>query len=388
MRILLTHQPLTGHFHAMVPLAIALRDAGHEVAFATGARFGKVVERAGFRVFACGIDYVDAPMTLESIADWPECCARFPGKLALQQVCGFVEGFAPAMAEDLLPLVAEWRPHVIVREPLEFGGYLAAETYGLPCASVMWGIYISVPEVVPDSLHALRARFNLPPDPALVSVDRDLVLKFLPMSWTNHASAEPASLRAFCAPPWDHPGESELPEWFARLPDQPTVYATLGTTFNRAPEVFQTLMEALADEPINVVITIGRTNDPESLPPPPNNVTIAQYIPQTLILPHCEAIIFHGGYNSLLSGLWNGLPMVVIPMGGGDQWPTAQICAAQGVGIHVDESPLTAAAVRQAVRAVLHEPGYRARAQEVRAEILRLPPLSEAVRLLEVLAAA
>jgi hypothetical protein len=47
---------------------------------------------------------------------------------------------------------------------------------------------------------------------------------------------------------------------------------------------------------------------------------IAQYIPQTLLLPHCDAIIFQGGYNALLAALWHGLSMVITPLGRGDQY--------------------------------------------------------------------
>ncbi len=48
--------------------------------------------------------------------------------------------FAGDVAErsypDLLAIVAAWSPDVIVRETWEFGGWLAAETLGLPHASV------------------------------------------------------------------------------------------------------------------------------------------------------------------------------------------------------------------------------------------------------------
>ena len=36
MRILFTTLPLSGHLNPLVPLAVGLREAGHEVAFATG----------------------------------------------------------------------------------------------------------------------------------------------------------------------------------------------------------------------------------------------------------------------------------------------------------------------------------------------------------------
>ena len=54
MKVLFTHHPFFGHFHAMVPLALALREHGHEVAFATGADFEPVIRHVGFPFFAAG----------------------------------------------------------------------------------------------------------------------------------------------------------------------------------------------------------------------------------------------------------------------------------------------------------------------------------------------
>lgn len=84
--------------------------------------------------------------------------------------------------------------------------------------------------------------------------------------------------------------------------------------------------------------------------------------------------------------MWHGLPMVIIPQDGGDQLITAQRCAEVGLGIMVEETPPTAEAVRSAVKTVLEQPDYRFGAQQFQQEIKALPPLSEAVKRLEILA--
>ena len=58
MRFLFTMHPAVGHFHSMVSLAQALKDCGHEVAFATGRSFGPVVTRTGFDEFTWDVDIV------------------------------------------------------------------------------------------------------------------------------------------------------------------------------------------------------------------------------------------------------------------------------------------------------------------------------------------
>jgi UDP:flavonoid glycosyltransferase YjiC (YdhE family) len=130
---------------------------------------------------------------------------------------------------------------------------------------------------------------------------------------------------------------------------------------------------------------VGRSMDPAQFGPQPDHIHIEQYIPQTLLLPHCDALVFHGGYNSLVSALWHGLPMVVIPGGAGDNLPTGWRVAAVGAGVLVEGNPPHAEAIRSAVRAVLEQPGYRASARKLAGEIKALPGLVEAVQRLEIL---
>src|SRR5207247_7221945 len=77
--------------------------------------------------------------------------------------------------------------------------------------------------------------------------------------------------------------------------------------------------------------------------------------------------------------------MVVIPLGG-DQPYCAERCAALGVARVIAPHERTPERIRAAVRAVLADPGYRARAEEMRRAMLALPDTSRAVPLLETLA--
>ena len=63
MRALFTFQPGMGMFRPLVPLARALDDAGHEVAFASAASFRPQVEACGFEMFPAGLDWINADLT-------------------------------------------------------------------------------------------------------------------------------------------------------------------------------------------------------------------------------------------------------------------------------------------------------------------------------------
>jgi UDP:flavonoid glycosyltransferase YjiC (YdhE family) len=55
------------------------------------------------------------------------------------------------------------------------------------------------------------------------------------------------------------------------------------------------------------------------------------------------------------------------------------------VGVLVEENPPEPEAIRAAVKTVLGQPDYRARAQQLQREIKELPGLAEAVKRLETL---
>ena len=386
MKFLFTVQPLFGHFHAMMPLALALKDYGYEVAFATGKSFGPTVQHVGFQHFPCGLDLTGEPNSIfETLPDWETVRARYPS-VGAQQVYGFTQALAPCMAGDVIGLMKTWRPDVVVRDPLEFGGYIAGEHYGIPHATITWAIYINPKLLCPEALIDLRQRCALPNDPELNTFDRYLVFNFLPLAWQFPMAPFPPVTHRFCAPPFDASSADRLPAWVSTLPDRPTIYATLGTTFNQSPAVFQSILTALNTDDVNVIITVGRTMDPAQFRPLPAHIHIERYIPQTLILPRCEAILFHGGYNSLHSALWHGLPMVITPLGAGDQYPTGLLCEKLGAGIMVKDQPPEPEAIRAALKAVIAHPQYRARAQQLRHDLKGLPDLGIAVRRLEILA--
>ena len=187
-------------------------------------------------------------------------------------------------------------------------------------------------------------------------------------------------------PPFDQSIGGDLPSWVTSLPDQPTVYATLGTTFNQKPGHFRALIDAFSTEAFNAIITVGKSIDPAQFHPLPPNVRVERYIPQTLILPYCDTVVFHGGFNSLHSAIWHCLPMVIIPLGGGDQRLAAVQCDELGLGIFVDEAQPKPETINAAVRAVLEQPSYRQRVDQFRSEMMALPDLCEAVHRLENLA--
>jgi MGT family glycosyltransferase len=159
------------------------------------------------------------------------------------------------------------------------------------------------------------------------------------------------------------------------------VYATLGTVVDE-PELLIAIMQALSFEGVNVIVTIGRGRDPDRLVPRPANAHVCSYIPQSLLLPHCEVVVAHGGYNTIVGCIDAGVPMLLLPVRG-DQAEDAAWCAHAGIARVLTPGQQSRASIRQAVCDLLENPAYRRRAATVRQSMLQQPGLERAVQLLE-----
>ena len=115
---------------------------------------------------------------------------------------------------------------------------------------------------------------------------------------------------------------------------------------------------------------------------------IERYISHSVLLPHCDVVITHGGFSSVMVALEHGVPMVLMPLAGGDQPGNAARCADLGVGRIIGPTERTPEAIRAAVREVLAQPCYGERAAALRDAVAVLPGPAHGITLLEQLAGA
>ncbi|MDP8922525.1 MAG: glycosyltransferase [Chloroflexota bacterium] len=384
MRILFTCSAALGHLHPLVPIARAAAQAGHEVAFATQAPFAPTVERTGFRVFPAGM----AKATADA---FPEAATLRGPDIGAFVLAHVRPAQAAAMAADLLNIVAEWRPDLLVRESHEYGACIVAERLGLPYAVVeiiAGGMSQERRAILSAGLAGVLAAHGLPPDPELRIEERQLVLSPFPPSYRGGAARVADTPWLSIRPtPFDQSGDEQQPAWIEELAAQPTAYLTLGTSllFNARPAIFRAFIEGLANERLNLIVAVGPNNDPADFGPAPPNVRIERYIPQTLLFSRCAVVICHGGSGTVMAALAHGLPLVLVPIGA-DQPQNARRCADLELARVLDEDTLDPAVARAAVLQVLGTPSYRQHAEQLRAEIDALPGPEQAVTLLERLA--
>jgi len=384
MRVLCTCVPGDGHFNPMLPLARAMADAGHEVAFATAEAIAGRVRKAGFEFFPAGLSL---PEQLE------QAVRRYPDQAALLGAERF-ENFVPRMLggvaappriDDLMAIVEEWRPDVVVHDETELGGPVAAARFGIAHADHSVGILrpLSMFVLARQMLEPVYEHWGVEPGPHAGMFDYlylDVCPPSLQSPWIDQVPVAHPMTNAAIPP---DSGE-QPPAWLADLPDRPTLYVSLGTIFSADPTVFRTIIEGAREVEVNVIATVGRDNDPADLGPQPDNVHVERYVSQALLLPHCDVVVNQGG-TAILSILAEGLPMIVVPQGA-NQFHNAAALEAAGVGRSLLPGQVTAESVRTELRALLDDPGYRKRSEGLAAEIAAMPGPDDGVRLVERLA--
>jgi UDP:flavonoid glycosyltransferase YjiC (YdhE family) len=385
MKVLFTHQPGSGHWHPLVPLAQALQAGGHEVAFASMPAAAPTIKANGFRFFSAGRD--SSPEEEEARMERMKTLSASEQALFMQKYV-----FAGVRAErslpDLLNIVADWHPDVIVRENTEYAGCIAAEQAAIPHATMQITAFRpQVVEHVTPELNKLAASIGMPPLSPAEYLFRYLVLSPRPSVLWNLDCPQPSTTHSFRYVGFNQSGEEGLPDWVMELEQRPTVFASLGTVFNQLTDILTAILDALRDEPINLILAVGRNTDPLTFGAQPPNVHIVRYIPQSLLLPYCDMVVTQGGSGTTMDALSHGLPMVMIPIAA-DQPQNARRCAELGIARMIEPGQQVGLAetIRDAVREVLSDPHYKQNAQNLQKEIEALPGLEYPVALLERLA--
>lgn len=168
----------------------------------------------------------------------------------------------------------------------------------------------------------------------------------------------------------------DRPDWWGELEaGRPVVHVTQGTLDNAdLGRLLGPTMRALSGDDVLVVATTGGP-DPESMQGHiPPNVRIERFIPHDLLLPHVDVMVTNGGYGGVQQALANGVPLVVA----GDSEDKPEVAARvrwSGTGIDLRTGKPSPKKIGRAVRRVLAEPKFLARAQVLQAEIARCDPL-------------
>jgi UDP:flavonoid glycosyltransferase YjiC (YdhE family) len=209
----------------------------------------------------------------------------------------------------------------------------------------------------------------------------DAIAQFTVPEFEYPRSDAPANLH-FVGPVSASGSSAPLPAWWAELDGtRPVVHVSQGTIANKdLGQLVGPTLQALANDDVLVVVsTGGRPLD--ALPPLPANARAAEYLPYDALLPKTAVFVTNGGYGGVQYALRYGVPIVA--SGGHEDKPEVGARIAwSGVGRRLTAVAPTPAQLRQAIRAVLHDPRYRLAATAMAERMARsggLPALARIV---------
>ncbi|MBK1787861.1 activator-dependent family glycosyltransferase [Prauserella cavernicola] len=409
MRVLLTTVADSTHFMATVPLAWALRTAGHEVRVASQPPMTATITQAGLTAQPVGraldlgrleteVDrdavrkdlpppYHAAELS-ESELDWPTLLAEYREATLWWHKLDNVP-----MINDLVSFARQWQPDLVLWEPTTFAGAIAARACGAAHGRVLYTLDV----FGKTRQHFLRLQQSRPAhereDPiadflgGYVGGDfaEDLVtgqftIEQLPPPLRMSADLDYVPMRYV-----QYGGPAVVPDWVRTPPSRPRVVLTLGISATEhfdgytidIPEV----LDALSDLDIELVATIAE-EEQGKLGPVPDNTRVVSYVPLPSIVPSCAAVIHHAGFGTLSTVSRFGVPQLAVPFHF-DQPSFARRLAAQGSTLMLHSDQASGDAVRTGLLRVLEEPEFRTRAGALRSDVLAMPTPNEVVTQLE-----
>ena len=413
MRVLFTTYPEKTHLLAMVPLAWALRTAGHDVRVASAPGFAGEITRAGLTAVQVGTDRgLNRMMKLDQnwivtgldglpvpydTADWRPQDVTWEYLLEgyRLQVARWHRMSNVPLVTDLVEYARHWQPDLVVWEPSTYAGAVAAEACGAAHARLLF----SVDSFGVTRDHFLRLKAGRPAgereDPlaewlggyadkygfdyteALVtgqytinsmppSLRLEADLSYLPLGYVPYG------------------GPASVPEWLWRPPERPRVALTMGlSTASWAGHTvrFQEILDGLSDLDIELVATLPpETHD--QFDEIPDNVRLVSYVPLHALAPTCSVIIHHAGFGTLCTTAMNGVPQLIVPWDA-DGPAMARRVAAQGAGTAMHPGQLSAETVHDRLVALLSESRFQRAADRLREEMAAMPSPNELARRLE-----
>ena len=216
----------------------------------------------------------------------------------------------------------------------------------------------------PNDAYSLLAQISQ--QPAELEFPRENLPKCFHFTGPYHYSGtrEPVSF------PWE------------QLTGKPLIYASMGTIQNRLVEVFYQIAAACEGLDAQLVISLGGSATPESLPNLAGNPLVVEYAPQLEILQKATLTITHAGMNTTLECLSNAVPMVAIPIAN-DQPGVAARIAWAGAGVAITLKRLTVPRLRTAISQVLTQPSYKQNALRLQKAIKRAGGVTRAADIIE-----
>jgi len=404
-------QAESGHLNAMMSLGYELKQRGHRVTVFTFLD-------GQSNVLAAGLEFqpvAESDFPLGSMKKIFTELGKLSGLAAFKYTIQWIKKSVEVNLRDLPLLLKKEGIEALIVDQVTPEGGTVAEFLDIPfisCAcALMFNREISVPPIntswnyssaawanirnwmgyqlltritqpITEIINQQRLGWNLPPHSS--PNDRYSQLAQLcqqPAEFEFPRQHLPAHFH-FCGSLANSASRAVTSFPFEKLTGQPLIYASMGTIQNRLLEVFRIIAEACVDLDAQLVISLGGSATPESLPNLAGSPLVVEYAPQLELLKKTRLTITHAGMNTTMECLMNGVPMVAIPVAN-DQPGVASRISWSGCGESIPLKKLSISKLKTAIQKVLTEDSYKQNAVRLQGVIQQAGGVSRAADIIE-----
>ncbi len=401
----------TGPLNTMLPLGQELQQRGHRVTFCGEIDTQSKVEAAEIEFLAVGEKDFPSGSTAKSFAKLGD----MRGLAALRYTVELLKNMAAVKLRDAPELLKEAGVEALLVNQGSIEGGTVADIMDIPfvtvCSAVVLNREPSIPpfntlwEYSPNFWARLRNQMGYTLVNQVAKPIRDVIDEYrkkwnLPLhSHPNDAYSQLAQISQ--APTEFEFPRKQLPKWFhftgtyhssasrapvpfpyEKLTEKPLIYASMGTLQNRLIPVFYKIASACEGLDAQLVISLGGSAKPESLPDLPGNPLVVEYAPQLELLEKATLMITHAGMNTTMECLKYGVPMVAIPVTN-DQPGVAARTAWSGAGEAIALKKLTVSKLRETIKRVLTEDSYKQNALKLQTAVRNAGGVKRAADIIE-----
>ena len=382
-----------GHAFPAIALGRELAARGHSVCVETWSRWGPYVEADGIE-FMAAPDYRIGPN---------------PRELKPYQA-------AVRASQETRHAVRDFDPDLVVADILTVAGVFAAELEDRPWVTLVPHLFpVHQPGSPPyssgarpprtrlgrglwrpfsrpvevglrqgrEQLNGARARVGLPPTDLLHGGLSRLLTLIATFPQLEAARPVPEWARVTGPLIWERPATDDASA--APPGDEPLVLVAPSTSQDPEHRLLRATLAGLAEEPVRVLAAANGRPLPPGVRVPPN-ARIVDWPSYRRTMPECSAVVCHGGHGTVMQSLVAGVPVVCSPAAG-DMAENAARVAWAGAGVSLPARLARPACVRLAVRRLLEDGRYAARAGDLARWARDNGPPSPAVPVLEALLA-
>ncbi len=403
-RALILALPAYGHVNPTLPLVRELVAHGEEVIYCLPEQYRPTIQ-------SIGADLLPYKITGKEFRWSAAPCAELLLWLPLHTAVASLE-----ILPHLLESVRTAQPDYIIYDAWCLWGRLVAHVLHLPAircqptfvineqlGQPFWTMLAQAEQLTMPRMSAfeqsvnfaaaleeLRSTYNLPVIDLKSFFDHAEALNIVPIPRAFQPGGETFDDCFQFVGPSLRPREEGTDFPLDRLKQRPTLYISLGTVCSNEEAFYKICFAAFGEgsratgakrlfsrpgrqarqQQWQVILATGKS-DLRAISTPPENFLVRPRVPQLNVLQHSSVFVTHGGMNSVMEGLYYGVPLVVIPQML-EQSITARRVEELGLGIALESNAITVERLREAVMYVTSNRAIYTRMQQMRETIRQM----------------